>query len=158
MNISLREVTTENFDDCVKLKVAESQKNFVGSNMKSIAESRVYPYLIPLAVYDDEELVGFTLHGKDPESKKYWLVRLMIGEKFQGKGYGKAATLKLIEKMSGYEDCDEVFLDFLPENTGAERLYEKVGFERTGETQDGGCIIMRYDMKNSNNRSMSSNN
>lgn len=145
MAILLKEITAENFKDCVNLKVAESQKNFVGSNMKSIAESKVYPYLIPLAVYDDEELVGFTLHGKDPESNKYWIVRLMVGENFQGKGYGKAATLKLIERMKTYGDCEEIFLDFLPGNTTAEKLYEKVGFKRTGKIDEDGCIIMRYD-------------
>jgi len=39
------------------------------------------------------------LSGRDDESKKYYIVRLMIGEKFQMKGFGKAATLKLIGRM-----------------------------------------------------------
>jgi len=53
--------------------------------VKSIALSKVYTHLIPRAVCDDEEIVGFTLHGKDPESKKYRIFRLMIDKKFQGK-------------------------------------------------------------------------
>ncbi len=147
LSISLREVTKENFDECIELDVADSQKRFVGRNVNSIAESKVFPHLIPLAVYKGDELVGFSLHGKDPESKKYWIVRLMIGESFQGRGFGNEMTVKLIEKMKEYEDCDEIFLDFIPGNERVERLYTRLGFERTGKTDERGNIIMRLDLK-----------
>ncbi len=146
MNISLREITEENFRKCVNLKVAENQKGFVAENVMSIALSKVAPHLIPLAVYNDEEMVGFTLHGKSPDRKDYWIVRLMIAENFQKRGYGKEAALKLIEKMSGYEDCDHICLSFVPDNTDAERLYERIGFERTGETDEDGEIFMRLEL------------
>ena len=147
MSISLRDITEDNFRACVDLKVAEGQEKFVATNVMSIAQSKVYPSLIPLAVYNDEDLVGFTLHGKDTESKKYWIVRLMIDEKFQGKGFGKEATLELIKKMRGYGDCEEIFLSFVPANTGAEKLYEKIGFERTGITDEDGEIEMRMRLE-----------
>jgi len=142
MSISLRKITEKNFDHCISLKVAEDQKNFVPSNVKSIAQSKVYPYLVPLAVYKDEELVGFTLHGKNPESKKYYIMRLMIDKKFQCKGFGKNATLKLIEMMRENEDCDEIRLFFVPENIGAEKLYSKLSFKRTGLVGENGEIEM----------------
>lgn len=123
MSVSLKEITNDNFKDCINLKVAEDQKSFVSSNVMSIAQSKVLPYLIPLAVYNDEELVGFTLHGRDPKSKNYYIVRLMIDEEFQGKGFGKQATLELIERMSENEDCNEVYLFFVEGNKGAENLY-----------------------------------
>lgn len=147
MSISLRKITKDNFSDCVNLKVAEDQKYFVSTNVESIAQSKVYPHLIPLAIYDDEKLVGFTLHGKNPESKNYYIVRLMVDEKFQGRGFGKQATLKLIELMSEYEDCDAVYLFFVPENTGAERLYSNLGFERTGIIDEDNEIEMRLDLR-----------
>ncbi len=92
MSITLREVTVKNFKDCIELEVAEGQKKFVATNARSIALSKVAPYLIPLAVYSEEEMVGFSLSGRDEGSKKYHIVRLMIGTKFQGNGFGKAAT------------------------------------------------------------------
>lgn len=146
MNISLRELTKENFLECVNLKVAEDQKYFVATNVMSIAQSKVYPHLIPLAVYNDEQMVGFCLHGLC-EDKKFWISRLMIDEKFQRQGFGKEMTLKLIKKMSEYEGCKEIYLSFEPENKFAEKLYLNIGFEHTGETDEDGEIIMRYNLK-----------
>jgi len=145
--ISLREITPDNFQDCVELEVAADQKHFVAANVMSIAQSKVFPYLIPSAVYNGDEMVGFTLHGKDPESGKYYIVRLMIDEKFQGRGFGREATLRLIKIMGGSADCDAVHLFFVPENTGAERLYESLGFKRTGVIDEAdGEIEMRLDL------------
>jgi diamine N-acetyltransferase len=147
MSVTLREITKDNFDTCIKLKVDEDQKNFVASNEMSIAQSKIYPHLIPLAVYNDDEMVGFTLHGQDPKSKNYYIVRLMIDKKFQGNGFGKQATLKLIEKMGKYEDCDTVYLYFVDGNKGAEKLYLNLGFTRTGVIDEDGEIEMRFDLK-----------
>jgi hypothetical protein len=38
-------------------------------------------------------------------------------------------------------------LSFVPENTGAEKLYKSVGFERTGELNEGE-VVMRYVIEN----------
>jgi diamine N-acetyltransferase len=152
MSVSLREVDEYNFWQCINLKVADEQTNFVAPNVRSIAESKVFPYLVPQAIYADEELIGFALYGRDPESGNYWIVRLMIDEKFQGKGYGKAATLGLIEKIRRLPDSGDIYLSFVPGNAGAEKLYRSVGFERTGETDADGEVIMRLSMKNNVNR------
>lgn len=143
MNVSLREITPENFKECISLKVAEDQKMFVAPNVTSIAQSKIYPTVEPFAVYDDDELVGFVMFGLDIEDDRYYLVRLMIDESFQRKGYGRAATLAVIEKMKRNEDCNEIYLSFVPENKGAEKLYKSVGFERTGEISEGE-VVMRY--------------
>lgn len=125
----------------------------------SIAQSKIYPYLIPLAAYSDEELVGFTLYGKDPESKKYYIVRLMIDERFQGKGFGKLATLELIELMGKNQDCDAVYLFFVEGNKEAENLYCNIGFERTGVIdEEDGEIEMKYTIEKTNNRQLATNN
>jgi diamine N-acetyltransferase len=133
MNVSLREITPENFKQCVNLKVAEGQEKFVASNVMSIAQSKVYPTHLPFAVYAGEEIVGFVLYGFDEEEKRFYLGRLMIDEKHQGKGYGRAATLEVIERLKQIEDCTEIYLSFVPENKNAEKLYESIGFARTGE-------------------------
>lgn len=143
MNVTLREITPENFKDCINLEVADEQKNFVAPNVTSIAQSKIYPTVEPFAVYNDDELIGFVMFGLDIEDDRYYLVRLMIDEKFQGRGFGKAATLAVIEKMRKVDDCNEIYLSFVPENKGAEKLYKSVGFEQTGEISEGE-IVMRY--------------
>ena len=145
MNVTLREITPENFSAVINLDVAADQKLFVAPNVKSIAQAKIYPDSIPLAVYNGDELVGFVMYGYDPDDEKYYLGRLMIDAKHQGKGYGKAATLEVIRRMSEIEDCRAIYLSFVPENTGAEKLYSSVGFERTGEL-NGNEIVMRFDL------------
>ncbi len=146
MNITLREITPQNFRECVDLKVADGQENFVAANLMSIAQAKIYPTANPLAVYHEDEMVGFVMYGFDTDEEHFYLGRLMIDEKHQGKGYGKAATLEVIERMRQIEDCREIYLSFVPENTGAEKLYTSVGFERTGEISEDGEVIMKFSL------------
>jgi diamine N-acetyltransferase len=141
MDIELRDITRDNFRTCIDLKVAEHQTRFVAANLMSVAQSKVMPELVPLGVYDGDEMVGFVLYGT--EEGKWWLVRLMVGEARQGKGYGKAAIRALVERL-GREapECRELYLSFVPDNERAERLYREMGFEPTGEV-DGGEIVFR---------------
>jgi diamine N-acetyltransferase len=147
MNVSLREITPENFKECVNLKVADAQKSFVAPNVMSIAQSKIYPTMNIRAVYAGDEMVGFAMYGLDTDDGKYYLVRLMIDERHQGKGYGKRAALAVIEDLKQKEDCREVYLSFVPENDGAEKVYKSIGFERTGEISEGE-IVMRYTIEN----------
>ncbi len=148
MNVLLREITPENFKECIELKVADDQTNFVAPNVTSIAQCVIYPKAKPMAVYADGELVGFARFGFDDDDGRYYLGRLMIDEKHQGKGYGRAATLKVIERLKQNEDCKEIYLCCAPENTNAEQLYKSIGFDRTGEL-NGSEIVMRFDLKKS---------
>lgn len=150
MNISLREVTPQIFKECIKLKVAEAQSKFVAPNVVSIAQSKFYPTINTSAVYDGEEMVGFVMFGLDTDDGKYYLVRLMIDERHQGKGYGRAATRAVIEKMRANKDCRELYLSFVPENTAAHALYKSIGFEPTGDINEGE-IVMRFDLTNNAN-------
>jgi diamine N-acetyltransferase len=144
MNITLREITPQNFRECIDLKVADGQEKFVAPNVMSIAQTKIYPTFNPFAVYHGEEIVGFVMYGFDPDEKHFYLGRLMIDEKYQGKGYGKAATLAVIERMKQIEDCREIYLSFVPENTGAEKLYSSVGFERTGKISEHDEVVMKF--------------
>jgi diamine N-acetyltransferase len=145
-SVTLREITPENFSAVINLDVAEDQKLFVAPNVKSIAQAKIYPDSIPMAIYSgDGEPVGFVMYGYDPDDKKYYLGRLMIDARHQGKGYGKAATLEVIRRMSEIEGCRSIYLSFVPENTGAEKLYSSVGFQRTGKL-NGNEIVMRFDL------------
>ena len=141
MTIILKEITKENWRQAIKLKVREDQQKFVASNVVSIAQSKVEPYLVPLAVYDDETMVGFAMYGRDPEDGSYWIVRLMVDAQLQGKGYGRAATQALLGLMRELPGCDEVRLSHVPQNVGAEQLYLDLGFEKTGIVEEGEHVL-----------------
>jgi diamine N-acetyltransferase len=135
--ITLRPLTPKNWVECTKLSVREDQKNFVASNVFSIAEARIFPECVPLAIYADENMVGFVMYALSSEDNRYWIIRYMIDHNYQGKGYGKAALQVVIDEMRRLPGCDRIYLSYEPENRVAEELYNSFGFQPNGEFLEG---------------------
>lgn len=136
--ITLKEITRDNFDHVIDLSLSEEQRSFVASNTYSIAQAKIFPELVPQAIYNDEELVGFLMYGVDPDDKEYWIARLMIDQRFQQLGYGKAAMKLALSEISQF--ASKVYLSFEPENTGAKHLYEQLGFQPDGRVIEGEIV------------------
>ncbi|NPD89747.1 MAG: GNAT family N-acetyltransferase [Asgard group archaeon] len=146
MDINIKEITAENWVDAVKLKVKEDQENFIASNAVSLAQSKFHPFIECHGFYAGEEMVGFSATGKNPEDGEIWIARFMIGEKFQGKGYGKKCSIKLLEFLKERHNCFKIFLDVAPENEIAIKMYESVGFKDTGKIQ-GKSKVFKLDFE-----------
>jgi diamine N-acetyltransferase len=140
MAITLREITRENWEQCVRLTVAPEQENFVASNAVSLAQSKYEPEWIPLALYADDEMVGFVMYGVYRDEGKHWILRLMVDHRFQGKDYGHAAMGLLLDRLRATPGCDEVAISYEPENEVARRLYASFGFRETGEVIEGETV------------------
>ena len=141
MSVHFREITRDNFNECVRLKVGEHQK-FVAPNVYSIAQSRVEPERVPLAVYCGDSMVGFVMYSFDYEEKELHLSRIMIDLQHQHKGYGKA-SLELIRQIGMCEPgIEKIGLSTRPDNVQAIRVYEKFGFKGTGILDDGEEIFV----------------
>jgi diamine N-acetyltransferase len=137
MEITFRPVTRANFSAVIALTVTPEQAEFVATNVYSIAEASIEPTWMPLTIYAGDDLVGFTLFGRDDETGRWWLMRYMIDARHQGRGYGTAALPKLIDLMVERHGCGEIFLDYSSGNNVAKRLYARMGFAPTGETVGG---------------------
>jgi diamine N-acetyltransferase len=148
MTLHLRPVTRADFSAVVELTVRPEQAKFVAPNLYSIAEAYLEPDWTPLAIYDRDDLVGFTLFGRDDETGRWWIMRYMIDAEHQGRGYGTAALPVLIELMVERHGCSEIFLGYAPTNDVAERLYARMGFVPTGEVVEGE-IVARLGLENS---------
>ena len=144
--VTLKEITEENFGTCTELKVAEEQKTFVASNLYSLAQAWLYPKNArPFAIYDDESMVGFLMIDIDfhwyGDKSTCYLWRLMIDEKHQGKGYGKAAVQLAIQYIGETVNPDKIKTAFVPGNEIAQKLYRSVGFAPNGDI-DGDEVVM----------------
>jgi len=147
--LRLEKIHGQNVWDILRLKVAESQRHFVSSNDRSIIEAYTTitgnGYAFPFGIYDDDIPVGFLMIGFSTDD--YWddappvaadnynLWRLMIDEKYQNRGYGRAAV-KLALDFINTLPCGKAeycWLSYKPENEVARRLYQSFGFEETGE-------------------------
>lgn len=137
--VRLEEINRDNWEECANLKLRTSQGGLVAPNLYSIAESRVEATFMPLAIYAGDTMVGFLMWGIDPDDGEYWLYRLMIDEKYQGKGYGKAATLEVLRRLKE-QGAKRVFVGYKPQNVVAASMLASLGFERTGQMLQGEFI------------------
>lgn len=146
----IRPVTIENWQSLIKLKVREDQTGFVASNLYSIAQAQFgdeyqgHWDLYPFGIYDSDVPVGFLMYGFNFEhpTQQAFIQRLMVDEKFQGKGYGRFAMEKLIEIFRTDERIKEVGISYAPENNTARKLYASIGFVETGEIFEGEAVAV----------------
>ena len=152
--VELREVTKDNLNQVLALRVKPEQTKFVMDNTRSLADAYVNPSrTLPRVIYVAGEPVGFTLLdlvGPDhPDAVNgraaYMLWRLMIGAKHQGKGYGRAALLAVIEHIKKLPDAHAITLTHVQADGNPGPLYRSVGFEPTGELVDDE-VVMRLSL------------
>jgi len=143
--INLREIDRNNIWDILKLKVTKEQMHFVATNAVSIAQAKVQPECVPLAIYDDETPVGFIMYCIDLEEKEYCIYRLMVDSRYQRKGYGRVALQKVIDKIKEDKDHHKILISFEPNNDVAKNLYISMGFVPDGRIIDGEIVyVLEY--------------
>lgn len=145
--VELREVTGANVREICALQVAPHQRGLVAPNAVSFAEAMFEPKAWFRAIYADDVPVGFVMLSDDPDPAKpeYYLWRLMIGDGFQGNGYGRRAVQLLIEHVRGRPGASELFVSWVPGPDGPEAFYLGLGFTLTGEV-DGGEVMARLPL------------
>lgn len=136
--IKLDEITADNLEVVLKLKVSKEQENFLSTTAYSLAQAYVYrENAYPFAIYADDTLVGFIMFGFYELRNQYTLWKFLIDEKYQNKGYGKMALALGIEYMKKQYDIKEMYTGVAIDNDVAERLYHSVGFQLTGLIENG---------------------
>lgn len=156
--ISLRKIDSKNIWDITKLKVKDTQKDFVAPNDMSFIEAYLaLAYngkVFTFGIYDDNLPVGFVMIGYDVDEEydnapkiaygNYNIWRFMIDEKYQNKGYGKKAlelTLDFIKTFPSGKS-EHCYLSYEPENIVAKKLYQEFGFVENGEMDEEEVIAV----------------
>ncbi|MEK5183855.1 GNAT family N-acetyltransferase [Solibacillus sp. FSL W7-1324] len=144
--LHLKTITKDNWIKAISLKVREDQVNFVASNAVSLAQLNFLENFHAKGIYFGEEMVGFTLYGLDEDDHEFWIYRMMIDEKHQGKGYGKEAVRLVIEDIQTLKEPrhQTITLSYEPDNEHAKRLYEKMGFQEIDGLVIEGEQVARY--------------
>ena len=143
--ISLEEINSSNWR--IKLKVSEEQKAFVSDTNGIMA--RAYAYRTNRSqvkmIYNGEVPIGILLFYDCDELGGYDFSQILIDERYQGKGYGSQAAELVIDWMRSDKKYDKVYLCYMEGNESARKMYEKLGFQHTGE-RDEDEIIMVLDL------------
>ncbi|MDG3136976.1 GNAT family N-acetyltransferase [Streptococcus suis] len=64
----------------------------------------------PYAILADEQVVGFALIDIYEDIQQYMLWRFMIGQEFQGRGYGQAALEVVIDQARAHPVCHHLIV------------------------------------------------
>jgi diamine N-acetyltransferase len=159
--VSLREITGENIKAVLSLRVTDAQRDaYPRSNAYSIAEGHYPPDDDPVwmrAVYTGETPVGFLMTSEAPDQGVYFLWRLMIGAKYQGKGYGRRAVELLIERIKALGNVKELLTSHLKSNCSAGAFFQELGFVYTGEILNGSDLLMKRDFLQHKNQGQAKN-
>ncbi|MEU3462827.1 GNAT family N-acetyltransferase [Streptomyces sp. NPDC006733] len=138
----LVEITPDNFDAAIGLRVRPDQEHLVAPVVKSLAEAYLHPGVAwPRLIVDGDRVVGFLMAfldidfagdgtGADIRSG-LWRLNIAAGE--QGRGYGRFAVEAVaaeIRRRGG----NRLTASWHPGEDGPERFYLGLGFRPTGET------------------------
>ena len=156
--LRIEKINGKNVWEILKLRVSESQKEFVAANDVSIIEAyttiTANGFAFPFGIYDGKTLVGFMMIGYD--SADYWedapdiargnysLWRLMIDENYQKKGFGRKAVALGLDFIKSFPcgRSEYCWLSYEPENEVARQLYRSFGFVETGDMVGGEIIAV----------------
>lgn len=134
--LKLIDVNEENWR--TPLKVAEHQKEYVANSTVILARAYAYRNQRSRAfiIYDDKTPIGMGLYHDSPDIEAYIFSEIFIDEKYQGRGYGKAAAKLVLDDMRSDGRFKKVILCYIEGNKAAKKMYESLGFTEIDRDED----------------------
>ncbi len=147
-DVQLREITDENRDAVCALRVRPDQEQFVASVARSLEDAATTPEGNPWyrAVYSGDEPVGFVmLSWNVPPDRPgilgpYFLWRLLIDERYQGRGFGREVLTQIVDLVRAV-GATELLTSYHPGVGEPLPFYRQFGFQPTGEIDDGEPVL-----------------
>ena len=144
--IHLETITPENWR--LGLTVRDDQRRFVSDSAGILARAFAYRENRSQAfvIYNEDIPIGMAMYHDFDDWKVYDFSQFFIDQRYQGNGFGYEAAKQIIQMMKDDGKYDKVVLCYIDGDEAARKLYEKLGFKHTGET-DGNEIIMELKLR-----------
>jgi diamine N-acetyltransferase len=148
--VRLREITPANRAAVEALTVTAEQSEYVAGVAQSLVEAAGTPDACPWyrAVYVDDTPVGFVMisDGITVDNPAYlgpyFLWRLLVDQRHQGRGYGAAALDLVVEYLLRTRDDARVLITSCGQGPGSPLgFYLRQGFRDTGELHEGELVL-----------------
>ena len=135
--VSLRPLNESNRHAVEGLRVSQDQEQFVSGVADSLLEAAAEPdgRALYWAVYAEDKPVGFVMISDEvagPEYIAHYLWKLLIDERYQGRGYGRA-TLDLIVALFRARGVTDMWTSAGQGDGSPLGFYERYGFTQAGE-------------------------
>jgi diamine N-acetyltransferase len=150
-DVSLREVTDANRGDVEQLRVAPHQDDYVASVSRSFVDAAENPDAHPWyrVVYSGSTPVGFVMiaDGVSEENPDfagpYYLWRLLIDQRWQGQGIGRAALDLVVDYVRTRPGARTLQTSVAPgSRDNPMGFYLGYGFTPTGQDLDGEELLV----------------
>jgi GNAT superfamily N-acetyltransferase len=153
MTVTLEEITEENVQSVLALRLAPGQERFVTTVADSLDEADENPQGKPWfrAVCADGRPVGFVMLSWDVEPQPpeihgpWFLWKLLIDHRHQRQGYGQEVVRQIVRLVRA-EGATELLTSHVPGEGGPVGFYTRLGFVPTGELDPDGEIILRMPL------------
>jgi diamine N-acetyltransferase len=147
--VHFREITAANHSVIEALAVTEEQSFYVAGVVDSLLEAADTPDACPWyrAVYDGEVPVGFVMLSdgitvvNPAYIGPYFLWRLLIDQRYQGRGYGRAALRLAVEHVRTHDDARVLLTSVAPGPASPVGFYLRYGFRLTGRVHDDEPVL-----------------
>ncbi|MYL71797.1 GNAT family N-acetyltransferase [Halobacillus litoralis] len=147
-NIHIKDIDHANEYKVRNIKLKFGQEKFIETVDECLEEAGTYHQWHPVAIYFEEDIIGFAMYGSFGPNKETWLDRIMIDKRAQGKGYGKRAIIMLIDIISKEYGVNVIYLSITEDNKKAFHLYTSIGFEYMNERDpNNGELLFKYTLK-----------
>lgn len=133
--IEFKKIDKDNYMECISLKLREDQKDFVADNAQSLLDAHYLEGIKTLGIYHEETMVGFILYDYDIELQGWSISRFMIGDKYQGKGLGKASLKLFLETIAPTFENKPLYACISIHNENTIRLFEQFDFKFVEEIE-----------------------
>jgi Acetyltransferase (GNAT) family. len=157
-SVQLRDIVTDADREAVlDVRRGPGQERFVASVEKSFRDAVVDARACPRmwSVHDGDQVVGFVMISDgipadrleaDPDLiGPYFLWRLLIDERFQRRGYGRAALDAIVAYVRMRPGADVLWTSCVQGEGSPQPFYEQYGFVATGQVFEGE-VILRLDL------------
>ena len=149
--ISLRPIDASNRVAVAALRVGPGQERFVSGVEDSLLEAAEYPDARPVywAIYAEEAPIGFVMisdgipEGHPEYIGPYFLWKLLIDERSQGRGLGRATLDAIVAYVRDRPGAEALLTSAVPGEGSPIGFYERYGFERTGDVHEGEIVLRR---------------
>lgn len=100
------------------------------------------PHLVYLRILDDDELAGFLILVLDSDGESVELRRIVVST--QGRGIGQSAMTEMEAFCAKALNRLRVRLDVFEHNPRGRHIYEKLGYEKVGESSHEQGKLLLY--------------
>ena len=120
------------------LCVSKEQEQYAANSTTILARAYAYRNAgsCALLICEDEMPVGMVLYHEEASMDAYIFSELFIDARFQRKGYGRAATKLVLDRMKADGKYNKAVLCYIEGNDPAKSLYESFGFVETDRDED----------------------